>query len=251
MDADATRLQQVLTNVVGNAMKYTPVGGRISVSVGADGGDAVIAVRDSGVGISARLLPFILDLYVQADRTLNHARGGLGIGLSLVRRLVELHGGTVSAASDGEGSGSTITVRLKQIRSAAESPSVSFPAARAQSRRVLLIENNVESRALLGKVLGLAGHQVYDVVDAARGLELLNVVQPEVGIIDVDLPNMDGYELAKRIRSHPHGRTMLLVGLTNGTGGSEVSSEYAFDHRLVRPVDFDYLGRLISCVGET
>src|SRR6185503_2303963 len=117
-------------------------------------------------------------------------------------------------------------------------------------RRVLLIEDNAESRALLGKVLALAGHQVYDVVDGVRGLELLNVVYPEVGIIDVDLPNMDGYELAKRIRSHPHGRTMLLLGLTNGTGGSELSSEYAFDHRLVRPVDFDHLGRLISRTGK-
>ena len=250
IDADASRLQQVLTNVVGNAMKYTPAGGRISISVCADGGDAVIAVKDSGVGISPRLLPFIFDLYVQADRTLNQARGGLGIGLSLVRRLVELHGGTVSAASDGEGRGSTITVRLKQIRSAVKSPSVSFPAARAESRRVLLIEDDAESRELLGKVLELSGHQVYDVVDGVRALELLNVVYPEVAIIDADLPNMDGYELAKRIRSHRHGRTMLLVGLTNGTDGSDVSSAYAFDHRLVRPVDFDDLGRLLSRVAE-
>jgi signal transduction histidine kinase len=115
IDADASRLQQLLTNVVGNAIKYTPSGGRISVTVCADGGDAVITVEDSGLGISLTLLPFIFDLYVQADRTLHHARGGLGIGLSLVRRLVELHGGTVSAASDGEGCGSTITIRLKQL----------------------------------------------------------------------------------------------------------------------------------------
>ena len=250
INADASRLQQVLTNVVGNAMKYTPVGGRINVSAYADGGDAVIAVKDSGLGISPTLLPFVFDLYVQADRTLDHARGGLGIGLSLVRRLVELHGGTVSAASDGEGRGTTITVRLKQMRSAAKSPSIVFPAAGTESRRVLLIEDNAESRELLAKVLELAGHQVYEVVDGVRGLELLNVVYPEVGIIDVELPNMDGYELAKRIRSHPHGRTMLLVGLTNGSGASELATEYGFDHRLVRPVDFDYLGRLVSRAGE-
>jgi len=226
------------------------VGGRINVSAYADGGDAVIAVKDSGLGISPTLLPFVFDLYVQADRTLDHARGGLGIGLSLVRRLVELHGGTVSAASDGEGRGTTITVRLKQMRSAAKSPSIVFPAAGTESRRVLLIEDNAESRELLAKVLELAGHQVYEVVDGVRGLELLNVVYPEVGIIDVELPNMDGYELAKRIRSHPHGRTMLLVGLTNGSGASELATEYGFDHRLVRPVDFDYLGRLVSRAGE-
>jgi signal transduction histidine kinase/CheY-like chemotaxis protein len=250
VDADATRLQQVLTNVVGNAIKYTPSSGRISVKVFADGGDAVITIEDSGLGISPTLLPFIFDLYVQADRTLDHACGGLGIGLSLVRRLVELHGGTVSAASGGEGCGSTITVRLKQILAAAKSPSAPFPA-RAESRRVLVIEDNAESRELLGKVLELAGHQVYDALDGVRALELLRVVLPEVGIIDADLPNRDGYELAKRIRSHPHGRTMLLVGLTDRSSGPEVSSPDAFDHRLVRPVDFDYLGHLISCgVGD-
>jgi len=164
--------------------------------------------------------------------------------------LVELHGGSVSAASDGEGCGSTITVRLKQIPSAANSLSVSFPAPRPESRRVLLIEDNAESRELLGKVLELAGHQVYDAADAVRGLELLSVVYPEVGIIDADLPNLEGYEIAKRIRSHPHGRTMLLLGLSDGSRGSETASEYAFDHRLVRPVDFAYLGRLVSGGAE-
>jgi signal transduction histidine kinase len=249
IDADAGRLQQVLTNVVGNAMKYTPSGGRVSVTVCGDGGDAVITVEDSGLGISAKLLPFIFDLYVQADRTLDHAKGGLGIGLALVRRLVELHGGTVSAASDGEGRGSTITIRLKQLPSEATAPSVSFPVARVEARRVLVIANDAESRELLGRVLELAGHHVYDAVDGAGGLDLLNVVYPEVGIIDVDLPDVDGFEVAKRIRSHPHGRTMLLLALTDGSGGSDRSAEHAFDHRLVRPVDFDYLGHLIKRGG--
>jgi signal transduction histidine kinase/CheY-like chemotaxis protein len=242
--ADASRLQQVLTNVVGNAIKYTPSSGRISVTVRADGDDAVIIVEDSGLGISPKLLPFIFDLYVQADRTVHHARGGLGIGLSLVRRLVEMHGGTVSAASDGEGCGSTITVRLKQMPSAVTSPSISFPA-RVESRRVLLITDDPESRELLGKVLELAGHQVYDAVDDVRGLELLKVVYPEVAIIDVT-PTMDGYRLAKRIRSHRHGRAMLVVGVTDRLGGPQGSSADVFDHRLVRPVDLDYLGSLIS-----
>jgi CheY-like chemotaxis protein/anti-sigma regulatory factor (Ser/Thr protein kinase) len=245
IDADAGRLQQVLTNVVSNAIKYSPSSGRIGVTAYADGGDAVVTVEDNGLGISPQLLPFIFDLYVQADRTLSHARGGVGIGLSLVRRLVELHGGTVSAASDGEGCGSTITVRLKQMPSAIKSPSVPLPA-RAKSRRVLLIEDNAESRELLGTVLELAGHQVYDAADGVRALELLKLVYPEVGIIDVNLPRTDGYQLAKRIRAHPHGRTMLLLGLTDRPEAPEVSSEDAFDHRLVRPVDFDYLGHLIG-----
>jgi CheY-like chemotaxis protein/two-component sensor histidine kinase len=245
IDADASRLQQVLTNVVGNAMKYTPSGGRIAVTVFADGADAVITVEDSGLGISPKLLPFIFDLYVQADRTLDHAGGGLGIGLALVRRLVELHGGTVSATSGGEGCGSTITVRLKQMPAAAKAPSIPLPAG-AASRRVLVIEDNTESRELLGKLLELAGHQVYDAVDGVRALELLGLVSPEVGIIDVNLPHMDGYQLAKRIRSHPHGRTMLLLGLSDRPEVSEAPSGDAFDYRLVRPVDFDYLGRLIG-----
>ena len=113
-----------------------------------------------------------------------------------------------------------------------------------------LIEDNAESRELLGRVLELAGHQVYDAVDGVRALELLKLVYPEVGIIDVDLPNMDGYRLAKRIRSHPHGRTMLLVGLTDRSHGHELSSAGAFDHHLVRPIDFDFLGHLISRAAE-
>jgi len=204
----------------------------------------VITVEDSGLGISPKLLPFIFDLYVQADRTLHHARGGLGIGLSLVRRLVEMHGGTVSAASGGEGCGSTVTVRLKQLPSACNVPSISFPP-RADSRRVLLITDNAGSRELLGKMLELAGHQVFDAVDGVRALELLKVVYPEVAIIDVTR-SIDGYQLAKRIRSHRHGRAMLLVGVTDWSGGPEGSSADAFDHRFVRPVDFDYLGHLIS-----
>jgi signal transduction histidine kinase/CheY-like chemotaxis protein len=248
--ADPDRLQQVLTNVLGNAMKYTPAGGRIAIAVCADGGDAVITVKDSGLGMSPELLPFVFDMYVQAERTLDHSRGGLGVGLSLVRRLVELHGGTVSAASAGEGCGSTITVRLKQMPATVSSASASFRAARAESRRVLLIEDNAEQREMLGRQLELAGHQVYDVVDGVHALELLNVVYPEVGIIDVDLPNMEGYEVAARIRSHREGRKMLLLGVTDGSGDSVLLSENAFDHHLVKPIDFEYLGRLVSRGAE-
>ena len=135
VDGDAVRLEQVLTNIVTNAVKYTPPGGRIRVALRADGGDAVLSVEDTGFGISPKLLPFIFDLYVQADRTLDRAQGGLGIGLTLVRRLVELHGGTVVASSDGEGHGSTFTVRLRQI-----------PAARQSAGCVIAARNVVRSR---------------------------------------------------------------------------------------------------------
>ena len=189
VDADATRLEQVLTNIVANAVNYTPAGGHIRVALRADGNDAVLCVEDSGFGISPRLLPFIFDMYMQADRTLDRARGGLGIGLTLVRRLVELHGGTVTASSEGEGHGSTFTVRLKQISSERSATTLSVtPERRARPRRVLLIEDSEDAREMLRMMLELAGHVVYDAADGIRGLELLNAVRPDAAIIDIGLP---------------------------------------------------------------
>jgi signal transduction histidine kinase/ActR/RegA family two-component response regulator len=249
VDGDAVRLEQVLTNIVTNAVKYTPSGGQIRVALRADGSDAVLSVEDTGFGISPRLLPSIFDLYVQADRTLDRAQGGLGIGLTLVRRLVELHGGTIVASSDGEGHGSKFTVRLKQIPSAEKSAAVSFaPERQAKPRRVLLIEDNDDARQMLQMVLELAGHVVYEAANGVRGLELLGVMRPEVGIIDINLPEMNGYQVAKRIREDPHGQGMLLLALTGfgGTAYGKTSSDDGFDHHLVKPVDLNQLARLLG-----
>jgi signal transduction histidine kinase len=253
VEADPDRFEQVLTNLIANAIKYSSHGARIRVTVRAEGGDAVIAVEDTGFGISPRLLPFIFDLYVQADRTLDRAQGGLGIGLTLVRRLVELHGGTIVASSDGEGQGSCFTVRLKEILSRAPVYATSAPAERrARPRRVLLIEDNADAREMLRMMLELAGHAVYDAPDGVRGLELLDVVRPDVAIIDIGLPRMDGYQVAMRIREQPHGRDMLLLALT-GYGSTEDaarSSEYGFDHHLVKPIDPDRLTSLIGARAD-
>jgi nitrogen-specific signal transduction histidine kinase/CheY-like chemotaxis protein len=249
VDGDAARIEQVLTNILTNAVKYTPPGGRIRVALRADGADAVLSVEDSGFGISPSLLPFIFDMYVQADQTVDRARGGLGIGLALVRRLVELHGGTVEASSDGEGHGSRFTVRLRKIPLAETSSGVSFRRERrVKSRRVLLIEDSGEARETLRMMLELAGHVVYDATDAVRGIELLNVVRPHVGIIDVSLSGMDGYQVARRIREKPQGRGMLLLALTghDSPGDSKHSLEHGFDYHLVKPVDPDYLASLIG-----
>jgi len=250
VDGDAVRIEQVLTNLLTNAVKYTPRGGQIRVAVRAEGADAVLSVEDSGFGISPALLPFIFDMYVQADQTIDRARGGLGIGLALVRRLVELHRGTVDASSDGEGHGSRFTVRLRKIPLAEASADVSFPRERRvkSSRRVLLIEDSAEARETLRMMLELAGHVVYDATDGVRGIELLNVVRPEVGIIDVSLPGMDGYQVARRIREKPQGRGMLLLALTgyDSPGDSTHSLEHGFDYHLVKPVDPDYLASLIG-----
>jgi len=253
IDADATRLEQVLTNIVANAVKYTPAGGHIRVTLRADGNDAVLCVEDSGFGISARLLPFIFDMYMQADRTLHSAQGGLGIGLTLVRRLVELHGGTITASSDGEGHGSAFTVRLKQISSERTTSTISMTAdRRARPRRVLLIEDSEDAREMLRMMLELAGHVVYDAADGIRGLELLNVVRPDAAIIDIGLPGLDGYQVARKIRAEPHGRGMLLLALTgyDSAGDAARASEHGFDYHLVKPVDPDRLARLLAEAGE-
>jgi signal transduction histidine kinase/ActR/RegA family two-component response regulator len=253
VDADATRLEQVLTNIVANAVKYTPAGGHIRVALRADGSDAVLSVEDSGFGISPRLLPFIFDMYMQADRTLDRARGGLGIGLTLVRRLVELHGGTVMASSEGEGHGSTFTVRLKQISSERTgATTIVTPDRRARPRRVLLIEDSEDAREMLRMMLELAGHVVYDAADGIRGLELLNAVRPDAAIIDIGLPGLDGYQVARKIRAEPHGRGMLLLALTgyDSVGDAARASEHGFDYHLVKPVDPDRLARLLSESAE-
>ena len=248
VDWDAERLEQVLSNIVTNAVKYTPPGAHIRVSLRADGGDAILTVEDTGFGISPRLLPYIFDLYVQADRTLDRARGGLGIGLALVRRLVELHGGTIVASSEGEGRGSRFTVRTRQIPAVDGFAHVPVPHESGTMRkRVLLIEDNKDAREMLRMMLELAGHVVYEASDGVSGLELLNTERPDVGIIDIGLPRMDGYQVARRIRDLPHGRNMLLLALTGYGSPADVkrSEEHGFDHHLVKPVDPDFLARVI------
>jgi two-component system, sensor histidine kinase len=245
---DPVRLDQVLANILTNAVKYTPAGGQIRVALRAEGGEAVLSVEDTGFGITPRLLPFIFDMYAQADRTLERAQGGLGIGLTLVRRLIELHGGTIVAASAGEGRGSAFTVRLAQVPAGTLAGPPALPERRAAHRRVLLIEDNADARDMLRMMLELAGHVVYDAPDGVRGLELFNTVHPDVGIIDIGLPRMDGYQVARKIREVPHGREMLLLALTGYGSPADTKRlpAHAFDHHLVKPVDPDQLGRLLS-----
>ena len=253
VDGDPLRLEQVLTNIVTNAVKYTATGGRIRVTLRADGHDAVLDVEDDGFGISPELMPHIFDLYTQSDRTLDRARGGMGIGLTLVRRLVELHGGTIVASSEGEGRGSTFTVRLRRIPQPNTSSEFALlPERQSRTRRVLLIEDNTDAREMLRTMLELAGHVVYDAPDGVRGLELLTDARPDVGIIDIGLPRMDGYQVAKRIREDPHGRGMLLLAVTGeGTAGAGTCpSDRGFDHHLVKPVDPDQLIGLLSGTAE-
>jgi len=214
----------------------------------------VVRVADSGVGIPADMLPRIFDLFVQAHHTIDRSRGGLGIGLTLVKRLAEMHGGSVHAASDGEGRGSTFTVRLPAVPAPkAEVDGASMhtgnghdPKRSFESRRVLLVDDNHDSREMYRAVLRANGHLVREAANAEKALALLDEEAPDVAFIDIGLPGgMDGYELARRIRSHPMGRDVRLVALT-GYGFPEdrqQSRQAGFACHLVKPVDPDTLHR--------
>ncbi len=260
VSGDPVRLEQIVGNLVSNALKFTRGDGIISVWVGREADDAVLRVADQGIGIPADMLPKIFDLFVQAHHTIDRTRGGLGIGLTLVRRLAELHGGSVHAASDGDGRGSTFTVRMPTVAAPKEESPAATAAAFAQahrrvfeSRRVLLVDDNHDSREMYRAVLRAQGHDVCEAPDGERALALLQqrpVDRPlDVAFIDIGLPGgMDGYELARRIRSLPVGRDVRLVALT-GYGFPEdrlQSRQAGFARHLVKPVEPEALQRELN-----
>jgi PAS domain S-box-containing protein len=241
VNADPTRVEQIVSNLISNAVKFTPAGGTVWVTVAREGADAVLRVADTGVGISADLLPRIFDLFVQGGRSLDRKSGGLGIGLSLVRRLAELHEGRVEAESAGPGEGSVFTVRLPALDSSTASrPSeAKAPAIDTPPRRIVLIEDNEDSREMLRVSLQMSGHEVGVAADGPSGLALVQRRAPDVVLVDVGLPGMDGYEVARRIRAMPEGRRIRLIALT-GYGQPEDrrrSRESGFDAHLVKPID--------------
>jgi PAS domain S-box-containing protein len=243
VDADAVRLEQVVGNLLANALKYTPREGTIRVTVGPEGRDAMLRVEDSGIGISAHLLPHVFDLFVQGERHLDRAQGGLGIGLTLVQRLVALHGGSVEAHSAGRERGSRFTVCLPAVppplRRVDERRSRAPQGEDAARRKVLIVEDNEDSREMLHCILSRAGHEVHEAADGAEGLDAALRLQPDVALVDVGLPLLDGYEVARRIRAVPERRGMVLVALT-GYGLAEDRDralQAGFDLHLVKPVD--------------
>lgn len=249
IEGDLVRMEQIVNNIVGNAVKYTPAGGTIRVRVNIEGSDAILRVEDNGYGIAPELLPRVFDLFVQGERTLDRAQGGLGIGLTLVRRLVELHGGTVAAFSDGPGRGSVFTVRLPKLSAPqrTESPIATHPPCPSK-RRVLLIEDNRDAREMFRMMLELAGHEVLEAEEGVSGLELLKAARPDVAVIDVGLPGLNGYEIARRFREEPDSDGVMLVALT-GYGTSEArerSRISGFDHHLIKPVNAETLQEIMQ-----
>jgi signal transduction histidine kinase/CheY-like chemotaxis protein len=260
VSGDAVRLEQIAGNLISNALKFTRGDGSVSVSVGREGNDAVLRVSDQGIGIPADMLPRIFDLFVQAHHTIDRTRGGLGIGLTLVRRLAELHGGSVEASSDGDGRGSTFTVRLPAMPAPKieGAPDGGREIKRTfESRRVLLVDDNHDSREMYRAVLRAHGHDVCEAPDGERALALLRDYAADnaldVAFIDIGLPGgMDGYELARRIRDLPQGANIRLVALT-GYGFPEdrlQSKQAGFARHLVKPVDPEVLHRELSSLSR-
>jgi PAS domain S-box-containing protein len=249
LEADSTRLEQILVNLLTNAAKYTPAGGRIQLIVGVEGKELVVRVRDNGIGILPELLPKMFDLFTQGDRSLDRSEGGLGIGLTLVRSLTELHGGTVTASSDGPGKGSEFFVRLPAARTGAESDGkVEAAAPAARSLRVLVVDDNADTANGMAKLLKLSGH---DVRVAHNGEEAINVArdhQPEVMLLDIGLPGMDGYELASKLRREDWSENSVLIAVS-GYGEEQArdrSKKAGFHHHLVKPVNFDTVLALLG-----
>ena len=234
-------------SLVTNALKYTPPGGTIGVTVAAEHEWAMLRVEDTGIGIAPELLPRIFDLFTQGDRGPDRSQGGLGIGLTLVKRLVELHGGIVEVASGGHGRGSLFTVRLPAASPSRATDQVPQAPVVSQPRRVLVVEDQPDAREVLRLALQLAGHEVFEAADGPSGIEAVSRHQPDAAVIDIGLPGCDGYEVARQVRRVSDGRTIFLVALT-GYGqpdDHQRAEEAGFDVHLVKPIDLDRLNALL------
>jgi PAS domain S-box-containing protein len=250
MSGDEVRLTQVVQNLLHNAAKYTPDGGRIEVELRREAGEALIVVRDNGVGMAAELLSSAFELFTQGSQSLDRAHGGLGVGLTLVQRLVKLHGGTVEARSPGPGKGSEFLVRLPlSPRPAAAQPvsaAAPAPAAPGPRRRVLVVDDNKDAANALALLLEAEGHEVRTAADGVTGLALAREYGPEVVLLDISLPRLDGYEIARRMREDAQLRSATLIAIT-GYGQSHDRARAAaagFDYHLTKPVEYTSLQRL-------
>ena len=237
IEADETRIEQVVSNLLSNALKYTPAGGRVAVRVSAEGATAQLAVADTGIGLPPELVHRVFDVFVQGDRPLDRSQGGLGLGLTLVRALVTAHGGTVSASSDGVARGAVFTVKLPRLLAPATGPPPAITPPTIGRRRVLVVEDNDDARDMLRTLLALEGHEVHETASGQAGVDLARTLAPDVALIDIGLPGLDGYEVARRIRAHL-GRSVLLIAIT-GYGQPEDRQrafDAGFDAHLTKPL---------------
>ncbi|HEV7815999.1 MAG TPA: response regulator [Janthinobacterium sp.] len=252
VDGDPTRIEQIASNLIDNALKYTMPGGAIDIGIHSEDREIVLTVRDSGVGIAAELLPHVFDVFVQGTSTIDRAQGGLGIGLSLVRRLAELHGGSVSAHSDGPNKGSVFTIRLPRSEYVPAAAAAPVQSPRGGKPSLLLIEDNEDGREMMSMMLSCYGYEVRHASDGLQGLQLAAEFLPDLALVDIGLPGIDGYEVARRMRADARTRDIHLIALT-GYGLAEDKLrvlDAGFDLHLVKPVDIEHLMQAIeSCAG--
>jgi PAS domain S-box-containing protein len=253
LEADLTRMAQVFGNLLNNSAKFTERGGHIWLTATLEGGEVSVAVRDTGIGIPASALPKIFDLFSQVDRSIERSAGGLGIGLALVKGLVEMHGGTVEAASPGLGRGSTFTVRLpvlesRQVEPPAEEPAAEAPDSSGSKRRILVVDDNRDAAASMAVMLQLLGNEVCTAHDGLEAMELAERFRPQIVLMDIGMPNLNGYEATRRIREQPWGREIAIIALTGW--GQEVdrarSKEAGCNGHLVKPVGLTDLEKLLN-----
>jgi len=253
VDADPIRLPQVFANLVMNAAKYTERGGRIELTARGDGGEITVSCHDNGIGIAPELLATMFDPFVQGSRGLDRAEGGMGLGLALVRSLTQLHGGTVSARSEGLGKGSTFSVTLPTATQALRPPaapaaSPNGAAANPRAERVLIVDDNADCALGFAQIIQLLGHEVEVAFDGPRALTAAARFHPTIALIDIGLPVMDGYELARQLREANGSTPMKLVAVT-GYGedaNRAMSMEAGFDLHTVKPVGLESLRSLLS-----
>jgi CheY-like chemotaxis protein/nitrogen-specific signal transduction histidine kinase len=250
--ADSTRLAQVFSNLLNNSSKFTNAGGHICISAEREGDEVVVSIRDNGIGISAEALPTVFDMFAQADQSIGHSQAGLGIGLTLAKRLVELHEGSISVTSEGLGKGSEFQVRLPMLIESEESKATSDPGrsggAGPDSRRILVVDDNQDAARLLSKMLEMLGHETRLAFDGPTALSTADEYVPDIVMMDIGLPGMSGHEVAEAMRLRPWGRTVTLIAIT-GWGQAEdraMSKQAGFDHHLVKPVAFDTLSELLT-----
>ncbi len=255
LEADAVRLAQALTNVLNNAAKFTDPGGQISLSVAREGEEAVFGVRDTGIGMAPEMLDKVFELFVQEERSLDRPHGGLGLGLSLVRALVEMHGGTVKASSDGPGKGTEVVIRVPASSRASDPvpPRPAPPPPDSGKHRVLVVDDSRDIAETIAEALQMGGHEVRVAFDGRMTLDAVAAgFRPEIVFLDIGLPGMDGYEVARRLRGLPGLDGVIFVALT-GYGQEQDrqrSKEAGFDHHLVKPVDLDGVEGLLASLSR-
>ena len=251
VDADMTRLAQVFLNLLNNAAKYSDRGGHIRLNVESQGSEVVVTVKDNGIGIDADKLPKVFEMFTQLGGTFERSQGGLGIGLTLVKRLVDMHGGSVEAKSDGPALGSEFVVRLPVVLEASQpraSRVADGPTATKPSLRILIVDDNRDGADSLSEMLKMMGNDTRTAYDGQQGVDLAGEYRPDVILLDIGLPKLNGYEACRLIREQLNGKRVVLIAMT-GWGQDEDrrrSREAGFDHHMVKPLNPQSLVRMLS-----